>query len=236
MRILVCGMPRSGSTVCCTLLNNIFKINGMNSELVYIHNVKNIDHLYKISQNKNIVLKIHEFNEPIKFKSEKYIAINLIKWADIVVLTNRSLKYSVASMIRKKIKANKKIIKCSLDQKMIYYNIDQEQDLINYSKFIVNNCYKKWIYYHDYIFYYEEYILNTDKVLDNLKSLISKTNINYKNIINLSNLEILDSLNNLNNVEQINNEKHITSKKYDDYLILKQPKYQNLLNFINKFS
>ena len=99
MKILICGMPRTGSTVLWSIVNIILNIKYSKHQKDFAWNFKST------LPKENYVLKIHEYFE--NHDNKCIIGKNLAEWADIIISTNRNFEDIVKSIIIKK----KKIIR-----------------------------------------------------------------------------------------------------------------------------
>lgn len=223
MNILVCGMPRSGSSLLWGLIYICLKLK-FNKDDVTMDLVFNYDNLP--INNKHNILKIHECNNDSYKDSMKFSELR--KWADLVIITKRDIRTCYNSLIKKKLKSNKNSFKYFDDKSKQIKNIKFNENTKEICNFITYNCFKKWKDKTkiDYEFIYENYINNQDQEITNLKNLFD--------IKNISNEEIIKNFNNLKN-KWINNTNHITSSNYKNYSELKNETINILEKNFNDF-
>lgn len=205
MRVLICGMPRSGSSLLWGIVLTILNLKDPKYKLGLVCDYKN-----ESLPNNNIILKIHECNYNSKLKSMN--SLELRKWADIIIVTKRDIRCSLSSLIRKKKKKGKNNFKFFNDKLSIiqYKNLTNIYHLDFICNFITKKCYEDWIELSDFIFIYEDYMINKNLIVNQLKKILKCEDIN-NNII-------FSELSKINN-KWINNKNHITSNiiNYKDY-------------------
>lgn len=223
MNILICGMPRSGSSLLWGLIYICLKLK-FNKDDVIMDLVFNYNSLP--SNNKHYVLKIHECNDDSYKNSMKFKELR--KWADLIIITKRDIRACYNSLIKKKLKANKSHFKYFDDTSNKISSLKFDGKTEEICSFITYNCFNKWKDRTeiDYEFVYENYMNNQNKEISNLKNLLG--------IQNISNEEIIKNFDNLKNT-WVNNTNHMTSSNYVDFLDLEKEMINKIEKDFNDF-
>jgi hypothetical protein len=159
-KILVAGMPQSGSTLFCNILDLVLTDSGFGFDCHLYHETKmykdvvNKEFLSQANPEDNILIKEHHYQE------------YLSEWADLILICKRDIRDCIASRRRrgKALFSKGKHLKQSFPTEF-----DGFRAWCNY---LVDDCFIQWEDSLDYVFDYESFKNGSTNVVDDLNSLL----------------------------------------------------------------
>ncbi len=161
LKIVVAGMPQSGSTFIYNLLSDILDSYSINFNCYLFghknyRKVVNSDYLIKRELKSNILIKEHHYEPFLK------------SWADIIILTKRDIRDSIASRRRRKKVLISKAYKAKNKHN---YDPTSFEGFKEWCKYITKDCIEDWGKV-DYLFDYESQIKDKLKISQDLNEIL----------------------------------------------------------------
>ena len=164
--ILVVGMPQSGSSALFNIIIKTLELNNLKYES-YLYGPKKKDRV----ANKKFLLNYYSENTIIV--KEHHYSEFLEQWADIIFLTKRDIRDSIASRRRRGkglFSKGKRLVKEHQYDENTFFGFKQ------WCNYLTFDCFQCWTN-ADFIFDYEHYVNNKTEVVKDLISILklSKT-------------------------------------------------------------
>jgi len=175
MKIAVVGMPQSGSTALFNIITGIFEAIGARYES-YLYaprghaRINSTDHRLVADSTfleyadrvwnehaNTVIIKEHHYDEFLK------------EWADLVFLSKRDIRDSIASRRRRGKMLNSKGKKLLGEHS---YDASSFEGFKEWCSYLVNDCYLDWLP-ADYEFSYERYVEKPEAVVSNVACLLN---------------------------------------------------------------
>ena len=209
--ILVVGMPQSGSTALLNIIAKILETNNLRYE-TYLYGVKKKNRVV----NKNFLSTY--FTKDIIIIKDHHYSQFLEQWADIIFLTKRDIRDSIASRRRRGkglFSKGKRHLKEHQYEENSFFGFKQ------WCNYLTFDCYQCWSNV-DYIFDYENYVKDKTQVVNDVISILRLNKTKISDILKYIDTGMINNYN-------FNKGNKITIgggvKKYSKFLTKKELQY-----------
>ena len=171
-KILIAGMPQSGSTAIFNLVTTILKLNNY-KYLSFLHGHKtfrrtaSLKFLKSLKTSKIILCKEHHFDK------------NLMKWADIIIIVKRDIRESVLSR-RKRGKPLFSLGKRNLG--LHQYDENTYEGFKEWCSYLVKDCFEKWGKV-DVVFDHKNLLVDIDEIVKKLILILKQEDTKVDKVI-----------------------------------------------------
>ena len=174
MKIVVAGMPQSGSTALFNIITSILKLqNKKYHSFLYGPKAYNqvIDQhvLSRLQTNDVIIIKEHHHDPFLK------------EWADLLLISKRDIRDSIASRRRR----NKALFsKGKRAAGKHQYNPSTLEGFKRWCHYLTDDCYMQWLP-ANFEFCYEQYVINREATVHTIMTLLAAPELEPRYILGL---------------------------------------------------